>query len=158
MGVHTCEAEYREGDYYGSEVNRAARLMSVAHGGQIVVSSVTSGLLHDGTVELMDLGEHRLRDLTTAERVFQVLAFGSGQRVSPLCSRSDAFPGNLPRQVTTFVGRDAEIASLAELVCRSSLVTLTGVGGVGKTRLALQVAAEWSASSRTVRGCASSRR
>jgi class 3 adenylate cyclase len=64
MGIHTCEAEYRDGDYYGSEVNRAARLMSVAHGGQIVVSSATAGLVRDGSVELVDLGEHRLRDLT----------------------------------------------------------------------------------------------
>ena len=64
MGVHTCEAQYRDGDYYGSEVNRAARLMSVAHGGQVVVSSVTGGLVRDGSVELLDLGEHRLRDLT----------------------------------------------------------------------------------------------
>jgi class 3 adenylate cyclase len=66
MGLHTCEAELRDGDYYGSAVNRAARLMSVAHGGQIVVSLVTSGLVRDGSVELVDLGEHRLRDLATA--------------------------------------------------------------------------------------------
>ena len=63
MGVHTCEADVRDGDYYGSEVNRAARLMSVAHGGQVVVSASTSSLVRDGSVELVDLGEHRLRDL-----------------------------------------------------------------------------------------------
>ena len=72
MGVHTCEAEYREGDYYGSEVNRAARLMGVAHGDQIVVSLATSALVREGSVELVDLGEHRLRDLTNLERIFQV--------------------------------------------------------------------------------------
>jgi predicted ATPase/class 3 adenylate cyclase len=141
MGVHTCEAEYREGDYFGSEVNRAARLMSVAHGGQVVVSSVTSGLVRDGSVELVDLGEHRLRDLTVAERVFQAYAPGLVREFPPLRS-VDSLPGNLPRQVTTFVGREAEIASLSELVRRCSLVTLTGVGGVGKTRLALEIAAE----------------
>ena len=141
MGLHTCEAEYRDGDYFGSEVNRAARLMSVAHGGQVVVSSVTVGLVRDGSVEFVDLGEHRLRDLTTTERVLQVLAPGLTREFPPLRSL-DAMPGNLPRQVTTFVGREAEIASLAELVRDAPLVTLTGVGGVGKTRLALQVATE----------------
>ena len=141
MGVHTCEVEYRDGDYYGSEVNRAARLMSVAHGGQIVLSSVTGRLVRDGAVELVDLGEHRLRDLTSMERVLQVAAPGLAREFPPLRS-VDALPGNLPRRVTTFVGREAEIASVSELVGRSSLVTLTGVGGVGKTRLALQVAAE----------------
>ena len=81
MGVHTCEAEYRDGDYYGGEVNRAARLMSVAHGGQIVVSSATGELVRDGTVELVDLVTHRLRDLTNVERVFQVAAPGLAQGV-----------------------------------------------------------------------------
>ena len=141
MGVHTCEAEYRDGDYYGSEVNRAARLMSVAHGDQIVVSLVTSELVREGSVKLVDLGEHRLRDLTNMERVFQVSAPGLVPTFPPLRSL-DSLPGNLPRQVTTFVGREAEIASVAELVRSSPVVTLTGVGGVGKTRLALQVAAE----------------
>ena len=84
MGVHTCEAEYREGDYYGSEVNRAARLMGVAHGEQIVVSASTGSLVRDGSVELVDLGEHRLRDLTVAERVFQVRAPGLVQDFPPL--------------------------------------------------------------------------
>jgi predicted ATPase/class 3 adenylate cyclase len=141
MGVHTCEAEYRDGDYYGSEVNRAARLMGVAHGGQILVSLATSALVREGSVELVDLGEHRLRDLTNTERVFEVRAPGLAAGFAPLRAL-DALPGNLPRQVTTFVGREAEIMSLAGLVRGSALVTLTGVGGVGKTRLALQVAAD----------------
>ncbi len=141
VGVHTCEAEYRDGDYYGSEVNRAARLMSVAHGGQIVLSLATSALVRDGSVELADLGEHHLRDLTTAERVFEVRGPGLATGHPPLRSL-DALPGNLPRQMTTFVGRDAEIASIAALLRETSFVTLTGVGGVGKTRLSLQVAAE----------------
>src|SRR4029078_5186293 len=73
MGLHTGVAELREGDYYGTAVNRAARLMSVAHGGQVVVSAVTGGLVRGGSVELLDLGEHRLRDLGEKERVFQVV-------------------------------------------------------------------------------------
>jgi predicted ATPase/class 3 adenylate cyclase len=141
MGVHSCEAEYRDGDYYGGEVNRAARLMSVAHGDQIVVSLSTSALVRGGLVEFVDLGEHRLRDLTNRERIFQVSAPGLARDFPELRSL-DSLPGNLPRQVTSFVGRDAEIAVVADLVRGSSLVTLTGVGGVGKTRLALQVAAE----------------
>jgi hypothetical protein len=115
--------------------------MGVAHGGQVVVSASTSSLVRDGSVELVDLGEHRLRDLSVAERVFQVRAPGL-ERVFPPLRSVDALPGTLPRQVTTFVGREAEIVSLSELVARSSLVTLTGVGGVGKTRLALEIAAE----------------
>ncbi len=141
MGLHTGEAECRDGDYFGREVNRAARLMSLAHGGQVVVSSVTGGLVRDGPVELVDLGEHHLRDFTTTERVFQVRAPGLVADFPPLRS-VDALAGNLPRQVTTFVGRASEITSLVALVRQSSLVTLTGVGGVGKTRLALQIAAE----------------
>ena len=145
MGIHTGEAEVRDGDYSGGAVNRAERLMSVAHGGQIVVSAATEELLHDALPEkygFVDLGEHRLRDLGRPERLFQVAHPDLGREFAPLRTL-DAFPrNNLPRQVTTFVGREAEIASLAELVCRSSLVTLTGVGGVGKTRLALQIAAE----------------
>jgi len=141
MGVHTCEAEYRDGDYYGSEVNRAARLMSVAHGEQIVVSAVTAALVRDGSIELVDLGEHRLPDLTVAERVFQVRAPGLVADFAPLRSL-DAFPGNLPLQVTSFVGRGQELAALGKALEASRLVTLVGVGGVGKTRLALQVAAD----------------
>ena len=127
IGVHTCEAEERDGDYFGSEVNRAARLMSVAHGDQIVVSLATSALVRDASVDLVDLGEHRLRDLTNLERVFQVSAPGLVTEFPPLRSL-DALPGNLPRQVTTFIGRETEIASVAERVRTGSVVTLTGGG------------------------------
>ncbi len=140
VGVHTGEASERDGDYFGPAVNRAARLMAVAHGGQIVCSSPVGELVR-GSFTLVDLGEHRLRDLQSLVHVFQVDAPGLSTEFLPLRSL-EASPGNLPRQVTTFVGRETEIASLADLVCSSSLVTLTGVGGVGKTRLALQVAAE----------------
>ena len=141
IGVHTCEAQYRDGDYYGSEVNRAARLMSIAHGGQVVVSASTRSLVRDGPVELVDLGEHRLRDLTMAERVFEVRAPGLSAGFPALRSL-DAFPGNLPRQLTSFVGRHAELAGIVTALDEWRLVTVTGTGGVGKTRLAVQVAAE----------------
>ncbi|MFI5372103.1 MAG: adenylate/guanylate cyclase domain-containing protein, partial [Candidatus Eisenbacteria bacterium] len=104
MGVHTCEAESRDGDYFGSGVNRAARLMSIAHGGQIVVSVVTSELLRDTDIELVDLGEHRLRDLGRPEVVFQVV-HPELRRDFPRLQSLDAFPGNLPVQLTSFVGR-----------------------------------------------------
>jgi predicted ATPase len=141
MGIHSGPAEQRDGDYYGTTVNRAARLMSVAHGGQIVVSRATEELVQDRAVELVDIGEHALRDLARPERVFQVVAPGLPREFARLSSL-DAFPGNLPAQVTSFVGRDAELALVIEHLGQSRLVTLTGVGGVGKTRLALQVGAE----------------
>ena len=135
MGLHTGEAELRDGDYFGTAVNRAARLMAVGHGGQVLCSSQTAGLVNG--VELVDLGSHRLRDLSEPIRVFQA---GAG-RFPPVRSL-DSIPGNLPEQTTSFVGRDAEVLELVSLVGAQRLVTLTGVGGVGKTRLALHVAAE----------------
>jgi predicted ATPase/class 3 adenylate cyclase len=141
MGVHTGETELRDGDYYGSAANRAARLMSVAHGGQVVVSLATEELVRDGEYEFVDLGENRLRDLTRAERVFQLAHTTLGVEFPPLRSL-DAFPSNLPAQLSSFVGREDELAEVAGLLAEHRLVTLTGVGGVGKTRLALQVAAD----------------
>jgi predicted ATPase/class 3 adenylate cyclase len=144
MGVHTGSAEYRDGDYYGTALNRAARLMSAAHGGQVVVSHATEELVRDAMPDaavLVDLGEHRLRDLGRPERVFQLNAPGVSDQFPPLRSL-DAFPGNLPLQLTNFVGRDDELGALAAALEHARLVTLTGVGGVGKTRLALQLAAE----------------
>jgi predicted ATPase/class 3 adenylate cyclase len=144
MGIHTGEAEVRDGDYSGSAVNRAARLMSVAHGGQIVVSLATEELLRDGAPEncgIVDLGEHRLRDLGRPERLFQVVHPHLDRKFGPLRSL-DAFPGNLPLQASSFVGRDVELVRVADALEGSRVVTLTGVGGVGKTRLALQVAGE----------------
>jgi hypothetical protein len=135
MALHTGEAEERDGDYFGPAVNRVARLMALAHGGQVVCSSVTAELL--GGVELVDLGEHRLRDLSAPVRVFQV---GTGG-FPPLRSL-DVFPGNLPLQVSSFIGREREVGRTVAALHEARVVTLTGVGGVGKTRLALQVAAE----------------
>jgi class 3 adenylate cyclase len=108
MGLHTGEAEERDGDYFGPTVNRAARLMTVAHGGQVVCSSVTAGLVPSGTV-MVDLGEHRLQDLSSPGRVFQL---GEGQ-FPPLRSL-DVLPGNLPSVASSFVGRDVDLAELAQ--------------------------------------------
>ena len=138
MGLHTGEAELRGGDYFGSTLNRCARLMGVAHGRQIVVSEATAGLVRDRG-DLRDLGEHRLRDLSRAERVWQV----GGGEFAALRSLTAAST-NLALQLSSFVGREAELGELAAAVRDARLVTLTGVGGVGKTRLALQVAGEVS--------------
>jgi predicted ATPase/class 3 adenylate cyclase len=136
MGLHTGEAERRDGDYFGSAVNRAARLMAIGSGGQVLCSGATAGLI-EAEVALVDLGEHRLRDLDRPLRVFQV----GGGAFSQLRSL-DAYPGNLPTQLTSFVGREREVVVVAEALRTARLVTLTGTGGVGKTRLALQAAAD----------------
>ncbi len=144
MGVHTGSAEYRDGDYYGTAVNRAARVMAAAHGGQVVVSLATEELVRDSLPEhvtLVDLGEHRLRDLARPERIFQ-LAHPELLDDFPRLQSLDAFPSNLPAQVSSFVGRDQDVADVAHALAEWRLLTLTGVGGVGKTRLAIQVAAE----------------
>jgi predicted ATPase/class 3 adenylate cyclase len=143
IGLHTGQAEVRDGDYYGTSVNKAARLMSAAHGGQIVVSLATEELLRDdgaGDCTLLDLGEHRLRDLAQGERVFQVCAPGLRGEFPPLRSL-ETYPTNLSTQLSSFVGREAELADIVDSLSRTRLVTVTGMGGVGKTRLATQVAA-----------------
>ncbi len=144
MGLHSGSAEERDGDYFGSSVNRVARLMSVGHGGQILVSHATEQLVRDALpvgTELVDIGEHRLRDLAEPIRVFQVTHPDLPREFPPIRSL-DALPGNLPVQLTSFVGREEELAGLAKELDEWRLVTLTGTGGVGKSRLALQVAAD----------------
>ncbi|MEX1008931.1 MAG: adenylate/guanylate cyclase domain-containing protein [Acidimicrobiia bacterium] len=147
MGVHTGEAQQRAGDYYGSSTNRAARLMGVGHGGQIVVSDATAAVvgndLADG-VDLVPLGEHRLRDVATPIAIFQLVAVGLPSEFPALLTL-DAFPENLPAQVSSFVGRERDVREIVGLLDAARVVTLTGVGGVGKTRLALQVASELQA-------------
>jgi predicted ATPase len=135
MGLHTGEVEERDGDYFGSAVNRAARLTAVVNGGQIVCSAATAELL--AGVELIDLGEHRLRDLSSPQRLFQV-----GGGVFPSLRSVDVVPTNLPVLLTDLIGRTDEIAEMAKVLGEHRLVTLTGTGGVGKTRLALAVAAQ----------------
>ena len=137
MGLATGEAELRGGDYFGAVLNRAARVMAAGHGGQILLADSTAGLLSG--VDLVDLGPRRLRDLPTPIGVFQVRAEGLRTDFPPLRAL-DASPGNLRAAVTSFIGRESEVAELQAAVKAHRLVTLTGVGGVGKTRLAVEVA------------------
>jgi len=144
MALHTGEIDLRDGDYYGPAVNRCARLRAVAHGGQTLLSGATARLVGatlGGSLTLRDLGPQRLRDLGQPEQVFQLVAPGMPDHFPPLLSL-DALPNNLPLQVTSFIGREKELAEVKALLDRSRLVTLTGTGGTGKTRLALQAAAE----------------
>ena len=141
MGVHTGVAQQRDDDYFGPTLNRAARLMSAAHGGQAVVSAATKALVDE--VPLLDLGEHRLKDLSEPEHVWQLLIEGLATEFPPLRTL-DAVPGNLPVSLASFIGREADIEALMAALEGNRLVTMTGVGGVGKTRLSLQVAADAS--------------
>jgi predicted ATPase len=138
MGIATGEAELREGDYFGAVLNRAARVMAAGHGGQILLAESTVSLVSG--VDLVDLGPRRLRDLPTPVGVFQVRAEGLPAEFPPLRAL-DAGPGNLRPAPTSFVGRESELDDVQAAVKAHRLVTLTGVGGVGKTRLAVEVAA-----------------
>ncbi len=144
MGLHTGEADLGEGDYYGSAVNRTARIRAAGHGGQILLSEATAKLVR-GTLPveavLLDLGRQRLRDLTEPEQLSQLTAPGLPERFPPLATL-DACPNNLPLQLTSFIGRERELAEIAALLRQHRLLTLTGPGGTGKTRLALQACAE----------------
>ncbi|MGC1152370.1 ATP-binding protein [Mycobacterium sp.] len=139
MGLATGEAELREADYFGAVLNRAARVMAAGHGGQILLADSTAGLLSG--VDLADLGPRRLRDLPTPIGVFQVRAAGLRTEF-PALRALDASPGNLRAATTTLIGRESEVAELQAAVKAHRLVTLTGVGGVGKTRLALEIAGQ----------------
>src|SRR5215212_9166938 len=146
IGLHTGEAQLREGDYYGSTVNRCARLRNIGHGGQTLLSEATEALVRDALpdgVEVRDLGLHRLRDLIQSERVFQLSAPDLPSAFPALASL-DARSHNLPMHRSALVGREREIVEVRALLLRPDvgLVTLTGPGGTGKTRLAAQVAAE----------------
>jgi predicted ATPase len=138
MGIATGEAELRGDDYFGTVLNRTARVMSAGHGGQILLDGATAALLSG--VHLITLGLRRLRDIAKPVDVFQVEADGLRIDFPPL-KTVDPRPGNLRPRTTTFVGRQTELAELEEVLKAHQLVTLTGVGGVGKTRLALEVAA-----------------
>jgi predicted ATPase/class 3 adenylate cyclase len=146
MGLHTGVAEERDGDYYGRTLNRAARLMSAGHGGQILLSQATYELVRDTLPDeatLADLGEHRLKDLIRPERVFQVGTPDLAADFPPLRTL-DRSPNNLPTQLTPLIGREQAVQAVVALLTSADirLVTLTGPGGIGKTRLGLQVAAE----------------
>ena len=142
-GLHAGVVERRDNDYFGSPVNRAARIMSVAHGGQVLVSQAVVDSVQElpAAVSLRDLGQVRLKDLSTPERVYQVVHPQLRQEFPALRSL-EATPNNLPQQATSFIGREKELAELQRLLGGTRLLTLTGSGGCGKTRLCLQVAAD----------------
>ena len=140
MAVHIGDAHERDGDYFGPAVNRTARLMAAGHGGQILVSNAVAELVSE-RMPLRDLGEHRLRDLRSVTRVWQAVAPGLENEFPPLRTLDEA-RSNLPQQRTSLVGRDDDVHQLAAMVEEARLITVTGMGGIGKTRLALHAAAE----------------
>jgi predicted ATPase/class 3 adenylate cyclase len=144
MGLHTGEGVLGGDNYVGIDVNRAARIAGAAHGGQVIVSGATRGLVEHAVPEgtsVRDLGEHRLKDLNLPMRLYDLVIEGLPADFLPPRTL-DARPGNLPAQLTSFVGRERETAEARRLLGRTRLLTLTGAGGTGKSRLALQVAAE----------------
>ena len=145
VSLHTGTADLQLGDYYGSAVNRAARLRGIAHGGQTLMSGSTRELVQEQDlpegVTVRDMGEHRLKDLTRPERVFQLDVEGLTDQFPPLASL-DEVPNNLPIQVTDFVGRQAELEQAKGLLGTTRLLTILAPGGTGKTRLGIQAAAD----------------
>ncbi len=144
MGIHTGEGQLSGETYVGLDVHRAARIMSAGHGGQVLVSATTESLVRGSLPEdatLADLGVHRLKDLAATEQIFSIRAPGIADAFPPLRT-IDVLPSSLPTPLTSFVGRDDEIRSVAALLEDHRLVTLTGPGGTGKTRLSLRVASE----------------
>ena len=146
MALHTGSAEERGGDYFGQPLNRVARLMAAGHGGQTLLSDVTQGLVRDALPpgsSLLDLGERRLKDLGRPEQVFQLQHPSLPEAFPPLRSLDNpALPNNLPQQATSFIGREKQVEEVKARLGKTRLLTLTGAGGNGKTRLSLQVAAE----------------
>ena len=144
MAIHTGEAESRDSDYFGPPLNRVARMLNLGHGGQTLLSLAAYSLVQDqdlGSIAYKDLGEHRLKDLQRPEHVYQLQHPLLQETFRPLRSL-DTLPNNFPQQVTSFVGRDRELRSIKRLMGQSRLLTLTGAGGTGKTRLALQAAVD----------------
>ena len=143
-GIHIGMAQHRNQDYFGSTLNRAARIMSAAHGGQVLLSQATFDLVSGRlpqSVSLRDLGPVRLRDLAAPERLYQ-LEHASLRHDFPALRSLERTPNNLPQHATSFIGRERELDEVAKALKRARLLTLVGVGGIGKTRLTLQVAAD----------------
>jgi predicted ATPase/class 3 adenylate cyclase len=144
IGLHTGEGRLVDGDYIGMDVHRAARIAAAGHGGQVLLSESTRILVERGLsegVSLRDLGEHQLKDLPTPEHLYQLVIDGQPAEFPPLRSLARTV-ANLPAQLSTIVGRDADVAAVRALLGDSRLVTVTGPGGMGKTRLAQEVALE----------------
>ena len=145
MALHTGDVSLRpDGRYAGQAFNRCARVRGLAHGGQVLLSRATHDLVIDSGAEeasFKDLGEHRLRDLARPERVYQLCHAELPSEFPPLRSLA-AYPNNLPQQLTSFIGRHGEMAQVREFLAEKRMITLTGAGGCGKTRLALHVAAD----------------
>ena len=146
MALHTGTADERDGDYFGTPLNRVARLLSTGHGGQTLLSQPTYELTRDSIPtygSLRDLGSHALRDLARPEQVYQLVHPDLPADFPPLKSLDNPnLPNNLPQQVTSFIGREKELASVQEALAKVRLLTLTGAGGSGKSRLALQATAD----------------
>jgi len=144
IGLHAGEASERNGDYFGPAVNRVARLMSIGHGGQVLLSGVTRDLasrdLPTG-VSLIDLGSHLLKGLAEPEHIWQLAIEGLPTQFPPLKS-VDALPNNLPNQPTSFCGREHDLEEVKSLLAKHQILTLSGAGGIGKTRVALQAGAD----------------
>ena len=144
MGLHTAEAELRDGDYFGQSINRTARIMSVGHGGRVLLSETTAQVVREHLPKasnLLELGEHYLKGLARPEKIAQLVLPDLQKDFPPLNSISTA-TNNLPTQLTSFIGREKEIAEIETLLDSSRLVTLTGSGGTGKTRLSIEVGAQ----------------
>jgi len=145
MGLHSGEPQISALGYVGIDVHRAARIAAAAHGGQVLISQTTCDLVQSELPEditLQDLGEHRLKDLRQPKHLYQLVIAGLPSDFPPLKSLKVATPNNLPIQLTSFIGREKEITEIKQSIRGQRLVTLTGPGGSGKTRLSLQVATE----------------
>jgi class 3 adenylate cyclase len=143
-GLHAGVIERRDDDYFGSPVNRAARIMSAAHGGQVLLSQAVVDCVREilpAAVSLRDLGKVRLKDLAIPEHVYQVV-HPRLRNNFPALRSLEATPNNLPQQVTSFIGRECVLDEVKQWLAKRRLVTLLGAGGLGKTRLSLQVAAD----------------
>jgi predicted ATPase len=144
MGLHSGKSQERDGDYYGSEVNRAARVMGLGYGGQVLLSEMIASLIKRSIPKecsLTDLGEHRLKGIAVLERIFQLSHTELAAEFPPLKSLA-TFKHNLPRQLSTFIGREKELAEVMDLLKETHHITLVGPGGTGKTRLMVQAAEE----------------
>ena len=144
MGIHIGEAEHRDGDYYGSTLNRAARIMSAGHGGQILISETTLQITREhlpSNISVLDLGQHQLKGLSKSEWIHQISTPDLQQKFPALKSQSRA-TDNLPSQLTSFIGRERELTEAISKFGASRLLTLIGPGGTGKTRLSIQIGSE----------------